>query len=52
MPIIKKFICAITQHPKLRWEVNPINQNTEPLCLFCHQYVRDYLRIPLKNFQW
>ena len=52
MSIIKKFICAITQHPKLRWEVNPTNQNTEPLCLACNQYVRDYLHIPLKNFRY
>jgi hypothetical protein len=50
MHIIKKFICSITQHPKLRWKVNPTNQNTEPLCLSCGQYVPDYLHIPLKNF--
>ena len=42
MSTIKKFICSVTQHPKLRWEVNPTNQNTEPLCLFCNQYARDY----------
>jgi hypothetical protein len=52
MYTIKKFICSITQHPKLQWEVNPTNQNTEPRCLCCNQYVRDYLRIPLKNFRW
>lgn len=51
MPNIKKFICSITQHPKLRWRVNPTNQNTEPLCLFCNEYVTNYLRIPLKHFR-
>ena len=43
--------CWIGYHRKLKWGVNPVNDNTEPECLDCGHFIQKTPWLKIGRFQ-